>query len=182
MRLIKGYRIIDVPVGMGGVLHPLYIKEHNNPLGTNKLRTLFVGNVDYAKERTLEEIDGYLRSLFTAFGEIESVSVSDFKPPTTNDDDVTEEEKAIEADERVASCFQSRFAHIVFAKKNALKSAVAASDAAFYDLTKVIAQVCRISCKRLISIRQIPYNHDIFMTYRLKSLSSYIMNIFLYFL
>ena len=27
-------------------------------LGTNKGRTLFVGNVDYAKERTLEEIDG----------------------------------------------------------------------------------------------------------------------------
>lgn len=33
MRLVKGFRIIDVPVGMGAVLHPLYIKEHNNPLG-----------------------------------------------------------------------------------------------------------------------------------------------------
>ena len=145
MRLIKGYRIIDVPVGMGGVLHQLYIKEHNNPLGTNKLRTLFVGNVDYAKERSLVEIDGYLRSLFTAFGEIESVSVSEFKQPTNNNDGATEEERAIEAEEKVSNCFESRFAHIVFAKKNALKSAVAASDAAFYDLTKVIAQVYHYS-------------------------------------
>ena len=145
MRLIKGYRIIDVPVGMGGVLHQLYIKEHNNPLGTNKLRTLFVGNVDYAKERSLVEIDGYLRSLFTAFGEIESVSVSEFKQPANNNDGATEEERAIEAEEKVSNCFESRFAHIVFAKKNALKSAVAASDAAFYDLTKVIAQVYHYS-------------------------------------
>ena len=34
MRLVKGYRIIDVPVGIGAVLHPIYIKEHNNPLGS----------------------------------------------------------------------------------------------------------------------------------------------------
>ena len=33
MRVVKGYRIIDIPVGIGSVLHPLYIKEHNNPQG-----------------------------------------------------------------------------------------------------------------------------------------------------
>lgn len=42
----------------------IYIYSHmiwyfsNASIGTNKSRTLFVGNVDYARDRSLEEIDG----------------------------------------------------------------------------------------------------------------------------
>ena len=92
MRFAKGgYRVIDVPVGLGGVLHTLYIKEHNNPKSTDltsnggddnqnlKGRVLFVSNVDYGLKRTHTDIDGYLREIFQGFGEIISVSVSKFK-------------------------------------------------------------------------------------------------------
>ena len=97
MRFIKGYRIIDVPVGVGAVLHPLYVKEHNNPTALSsassssssntKGRVAFVGNVDYGKDRTMEEIDAYLRDLFSAFGDIESISVSNLHAPPDDEED-----------------------------------------------------------------------------------------------
>ena len=109
-----------------------------NYSGTDKNRTLFVGNVDYAKERTLVEIDGYLRSLFTAFGDIEGVSVSETKQLSSSDNANADDDQN---NEIVLNCFESRFAHIVFSKKISLKNALASSDSAFYDLTKIISQV-----------------------------------------
>ena len=171
MRFIKGYRIVDVPVGMGAVLHPLYIKEHNNPTALTtssssnvKGRVAFVGNVDYGKDRTLEEIDGYLRDLLSAFGDIESVSVSNLN---THDNDDDEQEPTEPIDTTAYSfgnpnaicgfspdmCvfgveatvsgmnrdpFEARFAHVVFAQKSGLKACLAASDTMYYTLTKEV--------------------------------------------
>ena len=174
MRFIRGYRIIDVPVGIGAVLHSLYLKEHNKDAtkGVNtKGRVLFVGNVDYVKDRSLAEIDGYLRMLLGAYGVIESVSVSEYEhEKEDNDDDDDNDEidamKRIEPTSysfgnvdvicglapdhslsRGSSCstssagrmFESRFAHVVFAEKNALKACLAASDTMYYGPTKQVA-------------------------------------------
>ena len=46
MRVVKGYRIIDIPVGIGSVLHPLYIKEHNNPQGCYSIRLIVACHFD----------------------------------------------------------------------------------------------------------------------------------------
>lgn len=43
--------------------------------------------------------------------------------------------------ENVSSTFESRYAHLVFAKKLSMKSALAASDSAYFELTKAIAKV-----------------------------------------
>ena len=137
-------------------------------LGTNKGRTLFIGNVDYAKERTLEEIDGkligelffppntlrhtmwadddqhtfllagYLRSLFEPFGEVVSVSVSDNKQVNDENDDAAEEQHS---EEDKNSCSETRFAHLVFTKKASIKTVLAFTDTAFFDLTKSVAKV-----------------------------------------
>lgn len=83
-----------------------------------------------------------MRSLFTAFGEIESVSVCEFKQATENGNDEAEgEQKSNDSNENCVSTFESRFAHLVFTKKSSMKSVLAASDAAFYELTKVTAKV-----------------------------------------
>ena len=173
MRFIRGYRIVDVPVGIGAVLHSLYLKEHNKDAtqgGVNtKGRILFVGNVDYVKDRSLEEIDGYLRMLLGAYGVIESVSVSEYDHETAEDDEDNEETGTTKQTEPTSysfgnvdvicglasnhslsrgSCstsssagrmFESRFAHVVFAEKNALKACLAASDTMYYGITKQIA-------------------------------------------
>ena len=41
--------------------------------------------------------------------------------------------------------FVSRFVHLVFSKKTSLKSVIAASDSAFYELTKAVAKVHQLS-------------------------------------
>jgi len=176
MRFLRGYRIVDVPVGFGAVLHSLYLKEHNKDAnnhgssGNTKGRVLFVGNVDYVKDRSLEEIDSYLRMLFGPYGVIESVSVSEYEHEK-NDNEDDEEEKSSSARSRVeptnysfgnvdvicglstdhtlsrglsitsnaASLFESRFAHVVFAEKQALKACLSASDTMYYGLTKQVA-------------------------------------------
>jgi hypothetical protein len=83
---------------------------------------------------------GYLRSIFSAFGDVESVSVCEFKPNADNDEAVGGT-KANDIAENVPSSFESRFAHLVFAKKISMKSALAASDSAYFELTKAIAKV-----------------------------------------
>jgi hypothetical protein len=49
--------------------------------------------------------------------------------------------KANDIAENVPSSSESRFAHLVFAKKISMKSALAASDSAYFELTKAIAKV-----------------------------------------
>jgi len=104
MRFIKGYRVIDLPTGLGAVTHALYVKEHNQPSSpssaiTDKGRTIFVGNVDYVRDRSLEEVDGLLRDLFGVFGEVVSVSVSQLAP----EDDEADGDNDEEADKEAAS-------------------------------------------------------------------------------
>ena len=99
MRYLRGYRIVDIPVGFGAVLHSLYLKEHNKDTttshggGNTKGRVLFVGNVDYVKDRSLEEINGYLRMLLGPYGIIESVSVSEYEQDKDNNNEEEEEEE-----------------------------------------------------------------------------------------
>lgn len=70
------------------------------------------------------------------------MSVCEFKSRSDKDED----EGGIKADdssENVLSTFESRFAHLVFAKKVSMKSTLAASDSAYFELTKSIAKVGR---------------------------------------
>lgn len=84
---------------------------------------------------------GYLRKIFSAFGEIESISVSKFKQLISEERN-TEGDLSPDADDDIAhDCFVSRFVHLVFSKKTSLKSVIAASDSAFYELTKAVAKV-----------------------------------------
>lgn len=88
----------------------------------------------------LMSVAGYLRIIFSAFGDVESVSVCEFKSNADNDEAVGVT-AANDSVENVSSTFQSRYAHLVFAKKMSMKSALAASDSAYFELTKAIAKV-----------------------------------------
>jgi len=39
MRHFKGYRVIDIPLGLGGALQSLYIKEHIDRINKNDNNT-----------------------------------------------------------------------------------------------------------------------------------------------
>lgn len=65
---------------------------------------------------TDEQVDAYLRELFSCFGDIESISVSKFK--TQHED--------------TSSSRNARFAHVVYRKKKSVKEALKATDE-FYD-------------------------------------------------
>ena len=69
-----------------------------------------------------EKIEGYLTDLFSSFGDIESVSLSQFK----NDDPT-------------ASSSKSRFAHVTFAKKKSVKSALTASDSIYAEIGEQVS-------------------------------------------
>ncbi|CAM9196956.1 unnamed protein product [Chrysoparadoxa australica] len=73
--LIKGYKVVEVPLSGGGGVRYLYLKEHSG--GGN---TLFVANVDDAGG-ILDEafIDQDLRELFGGCGKVESVRVGEVK-------------------------------------------------------------------------------------------------------
>jgi hypothetical protein len=71
---------------------------------------------------TPEDIEGYITDLFSSFGDIESVSLSQFK----------------NADEGVNSA-RSRFAHVTFSKKKAVKSALTASDSIYAEIGDQVA-------------------------------------------
>ena len=48
MRYIKEFRIIDIPLGFGSALHPIYVKQHFDKFQSKKdATTLFIGNIDY---------------------------------------------------------------------------------------------------------------------------------------
>ena len=121
MRYFKGYRIIDLPFGIGGSLQSLYVKEHSDKDNENKGKTLFVGNIDYGRQMKEKDLNDYLKDLFASFGNIVSISFSIID----NDDD------------KYAT---SRFAHILFDKKNAIKNIISASDTIFYNIGKEVSQ------------------------------------------
>jgi hypothetical protein len=121
MRQVKGYRIIDIPLGSGidGV-HSLYLKEHSsNKVSTGaKGKVLFVGNVDYRVSMSNESVDEYLRLLFTRFGDVTEITVSSF----AQDSSAT-----------------ARFAHVSFAKKSSLGFCLSGAD---NDYKAACQEVC----------------------------------------
>lgn len=127
MTRVKGFRVIDVPLGNGLASHQLFIKEHNDNKDTGgKSKTLFVGNVDYCGERSHEEIDLYLRSIFDSYGNIESVSISKYSNAEADDFMNRKGRK-------------TRFAHVVFDKKSSMKTALAASDDSYLEICKHVS-------------------------------------------
>lgn len=103
----------------------LFVKEHrDSKVPEDHGKVLFVGNIDYGFDRSLEEIDGYLRALFGIFGEIVGVSVSSFESA----------ESSVEHDTR------ARFAHVTYRTRSALKSALKADDKVFCERGVVVAQ------------------------------------------
>lgn len=117
MMFAKGYRIIRVPIGVGMASHNFFLKDHSDARKETNGRTLFVGNaVDFCGERVAEDVDAYMRDFFGMFGEVESISVSSFGEDSEN------------IGER-----NSRFVHVLFAKKSSLRAALAAPDSTYHS-------------------------------------------------
>jgi hypothetical protein len=123
----RGYKTIDIPTGLGMCVHSFFVKEHVEK-GVNsgessssagmKGRTLFVGNIDYCKDRSHEEIHELMGDLFGSFGDIESVSVSEFKQHNSSSS---------------SSKHNTRFAHVTFEKRAEMKAALTASYEAYTE-------------------------------------------------
>lgn len=92
---------------------------------------------------------GYLRSLFEPFGEIESVSVSDNKQVNDENENAKEEDSSYEDSNSNSG---TRFAHLVFSKKASIKSALAFTDSAFYELTKSVAKVWQLQLNVYVTV------------------------------
>jgi RNA recognition motif-containing protein len=122
MRFTKGYRIINIPLEVdGAAYHSLYVREHadrNNKAGNSKI--LFVGNIDYMPDITHDEIERFLNKLFSPFGPIKTIHVSDIKEAR---EDVT-----------------ARFARIEFEKKSSIKLALNASDMDYSEAGRVLVE------------------------------------------
>jgi ribosomal RNA-processing protein 7 len=117
MTTIKDFRVLRVPVHQSGcVYHYLYLKEHKS----SAKKTLFVGNVDYAKGRNADEIDSIIRLLFEPFGSIESILLS--------------------ADTVNVADDKSRFVHVEFSSKNSVKAALSAPESAFREASLNVAE------------------------------------------
>jgi len=142
--LKSGFIVIDIPIGIGGAVHQLYVKEHSGrDAGTTGTApsaagvTLFVGNVDLHLDMSHEDIDGYLRELMSQFGDINSVYVSAESESnkrgrkrqrtdsaggsanTNDDDDDDDDEEQSNGIQSVRSLTtgRARFAHVQFANK-----------------------------------------------------------------
>ena len=121
IRTVNGLSILDVPIGCGMSFHSFYLKEHHeNKAQLNISKTLFVGNVDFKENASLEEISNLLTDIFGVFGSVESISVSDFTNQDANKN--------------------SRFAHVCFKNRSSLKSILSnSSHSIFSDIKKNIA-------------------------------------------
>ncbi len=140
MREIKGFRVIDAPTSLAGfVVHSFFIKEHSdNKVMKGCGKTLFVGNVDYVHSRTHGEVDGMLKDFFGIFGDIESISISEFK------DDIDHPSSSILRE-------KSRFAHVVFAKKSSLNSSLSANDTLYSEASLELARKWGVQGDRIVS-------------------------------
>lgn len=106
---VKGYRVLDIPICDGQAFHSMYLKEHseNKALKGNS-RTLFVGNVDYKLNLSSQDIHDIMKDLFSVFGEIVSISLSDFSKNTLSSSSSNQR--------------NARFAHVEFSTRSSLKS------------------------------------------------------------
>lgn len=122
MRFVKEYRILDVDLGAGGASQCILLKEHSDRTeNTAKDRTLFVGNIDYGRKFDTQEVEAFISNFFSSFGDVESVSLSHFKQES-------------------GSTRNTRFAHVVFDKKRAVKLALQATDQMYADINNNIKQ------------------------------------------
>ena len=114
---LKGFKVLDVPLGSGLSFHSFYIKEHleNKVLKANS-KTLFVGNIFYKDNLSNDDINELLTDLFGLFGDIESISVSDFQ-----------------IDNSTFSTRNAPFAHVNFTKKSTLKYILSENSQTIFD-------------------------------------------------
>ncbi|RYH02448.1 RNA-binding protein [archaeon] len=111
MSTIKGYRVVSLSLSDDyEVSHHVFLKEHMDKKSNGKI--LLVGNVDIKPDLTVEQIDKLMRLLFSRFGDIDEVSVSDIE---------------------VESLTTSRFAHVTFNKKASVKMAINATNADYEE-------------------------------------------------
>jgi hypothetical protein len=131
MRFVKEYRVLDVDLGAGGASQCVLLKEHSDrasgasagarPGAGAKDRTLFVGNIDYGRKLETDEVEAFIADLFSSFGDVESVALSQFK-------------------KEVGTTRNTRFAHVVFDKKKAVKLALQATDQMYADINHNIIE------------------------------------------
>ena len=121
---VKGFKVLDVPLGPGLSNHSFYLKEHSeNKVNKASGSTLFVGNVHYRFDLTNENIHDLMHDLFNVFGDIESVSLSDFPIDCSLPN--------------LSMLRNSAFAHVEFKKKSSLKAALSSNSSPVYDEIKV---------------------------------------------
>jgi len=122
MKQVKGFRIIEIPLSgdLEGV-HPIYIKEHSGSKVSKESagKVLFVGNVDYRINMSQENISEYLQLLFSRFGDIVNVSVSQLAADGTAN---------------------SRCAHLEFTKKSSLKLALSSADEDYVTASREVCE------------------------------------------
>jgi hypothetical protein len=165
MYLIKGYRTIRIPLllsyGKNGEInnselsdeknmtyHYLYLKEHFDRTNKqNQGKILFVGNIDILLHLSYDDINNILKKLFSPFGEIDSVSISEQSNPST----------AVAADDSSSNIGITRFAYIHFEKKSIVKYIL--SNVSDQEINAIIEkQVVPFitTCLRLPSIYDLP--------------------------
>lgn len=148
--LIKDFRVLYVPLGIGGAVHPLYIKQHSDNSGANDSKTLFVGNIDYGRNLSHQEIDEFFKDIFSGFGAISSCSVSEYKNSSPTNGGLK----------------NSRFAHLTFQKKSSLKSIVQSTDTVFTSIFKDVSTKWGVSdmINAKKTAKEILQQHSIFDT------------------
>jgi len=147
MNYVKNYRILKLAICASNCIegdqldghHYLYIKEHQSKEATaigardgqaksgTKGRTLFVGNIDYRLSMTEDDLNGYLRLLFSRFGDINDIYISALPEPVPFSD-------------RRTNQINTRYAHINFSKKSSLKLALTASDTDYDAACKEVTE------------------------------------------
>lgn len=139
---------MDIPLGVGGAFHSIYMKQHfDKSQSKNDSTTLFIGNIDYGTQLDYDRMNRFLRNIFSGFGNIESISVSDY--------DENENKQS------------SRFAHVKFEKKAALKGALSADDEMYAKIFNEVASVyglgqeCRKRSGKCIIQDNFMYDTDI---------------------
>lgn len=144
MKFIKDFRVLYLPVGYGGALHPLYIKENKDNNKANGGKTLFVGNVDFGGVMELKSISEYLTELFEIFGTVESISVSSLggitSTPNNSDCWFLDGDYVCDLNSILSpnTTKTTRFAHVVFEKKSSMKFALSSADIQYESMLTTI--------------------------------------------
>lgn len=133
----KGFRRIDIPLGLGLAAHSLFLKEHLDKRDESvNGQVLFAGNVDICGDGKDDTIDTFLRSLFGTFGEILSISISHFKEDEIEDKYIGNNINSLSTFSCRPTSEKSKFAHICFKKKSSLKSCLQAPINMYDDITR----------------------------------------------